>query len=178
MTVRSQIERRSACELRAVGRTLEGYAAVFGQPARISNFNEIVLPGAFRNSLRANTDILALVDHDPTKVLARTKAGTLELAEDGKGLRFSLTVPRTTAGDDALELVRTGNAGGMSFAFKAVEERWQRQDQRELLRVELHEISVVSAWPAYDGTSVQARARSVDPARLHLARLYLDTVQP
>lgn len=169
----ADIERRVACELRATGRTLSGYAAVFDQPARIGDFTEVVKVGAFRACLMAGEDILALSDHDPTKLLGRTKAGTLRLAEDHRGLKFEIDVPRTTVGNDVLELVQSGNAGGMSFGFKANEERWTLRDRRELLKVELREISVVSAWPAYDGTSVSARSRGPEPVRLHLARSWL-----
>ena len=44
----------------------------------------------------------------------------------------------------------------------------------ELRAVELHEISIVSSWPAYAGTSVTARSAA---PRLHLASLWLETVR-
>ena len=56
-----------------------------------------------------------------------------------------------------------------------IDERWDG-DKRELRSVDLKEISVVSAWPAYDGTIVQARSRPVLFPRVALARRYLDTV--
>jgi uncharacterized protein len=175
MATAANIERRVALEVRAIGpRRLEGHAALFNSPAQIGDFTETVLPGAFRSSLLSGRDILALADHDATKVLARTRAGTLKLAEDSRGLHFELDVPATTVGSDVLELVRSGNAGGCSFGFKVREERWQQRDRRELIAVELHEISIVSAWPAYEGTSVQARARMSDSTRLKLARLWLE----
>jgi phage head maturation protease len=95
------IERRYGVELRAAGRRLEGYAAVFGQETRIADFVELVAPGAFARSLGAGGDLLALVDHDITKVLARTRAGTLKLAEDSRGLHFeTVELPNTTAAND------------------------------------------------------------------------------
>jgi len=110
------IERRYVTEHRAVGRKLEGYAATFGTPAKIQDFNEVIMPGAFRSSLDGR-DILALVDHDPTKILARTKSGTLRLSEDSKGLAFELSVPDTQPGRDVLALAERGDLGGMSFGF-------------------------------------------------------------
>ena len=74
------IEQRFSSELRAKGRKLEGYAAIFGTEARVSDFREVIRPGAFKASLAG--DVLALADHDPAKVLARTRSGTLRLAED------------------------------------------------------------------------------------------------
>ena len=171
--------RAAPLELRVTeGRRLVGYAATFGTPAEIGGFKETVLPGAFRKSLLDPArDILALADHDASKVLGRTKSGSLRLVETGRGLHFELDVPGTSVGNDILELVRSGNAGGMSFGFRAVDERWPARDRRELLAVELHEISVVSAWPAYPETEVHARSRSRAPARsmdcVALARLLM-----
>lgn len=172
------VERRAfAAELRAKGRRLEGYAATFGTEARIAaDFTETILPGAFSITLAARKDVLALVDHDTSKVLARTRSGTLRLAEDTRGLHFDLDVPATQAGNDVLALADRGDLGGASFAFLPIDERWDG-DRRELRSVDLKEISVVSAWPAYDGTVVQARAR---PVLLHprvaVVRRYLETL--
>lgn len=154
------MEKRAAVEVRAEGRKLTGYAATFGTEARIADFIEVIAPGAFQRSLATGTDILALADHDPKRVLARTKSGTLRLQEDDKGLRFELDVPDTTAGRDVLALAARGDLGGMSFGFHVPEggDEW-RGDKRTLRNVELREVSVVSAWPAYEGTSVSARAR-------------------
>lgn len=167
------IERRAITELRTTGRKLEGYAARFGVEARIATFTEVIRAGAFRNSLAGGRDILALVDHDRTKILARTRSGNLKLAEDSSGLQFELSVPDTQPGRDVLALAERGDLGGMSFAFTVPKdgERWTG-DRRELLAVDLHEISVVSAWPAYEGTVVAARIRT---PRLNLANRYLET---
>lgn len=154
------LEKRAAVEVRAEGRKLTGYAATFGTEARIADFIEVIAPGAFQRSLATGTDILALADHDPKRVLARTKSGTLRLQEDERGLRFEIDVPDTTAGRDILALAARSDLGGMSFGFSVDPdgEEW-RGDKRTLRAVKLHEISVVSAFPAYEGTSVSARAR-------------------
>lgn len=173
MTGGAKMERRIAAELRAVGRRLEGYAATFGTEARIGDFTEIIRPGAFRASLAGGGDILALVDHDTTKVLARTRSGTLRLSEDARGLSFSLDVPDTQAGRDVLALAERGDLGGMSFGFRATPDgqHWTGK-RRELRSVQLLEVSVVTAFPAYDGTSVQARAAT---PHLSAALLFLET---
>jgi HK97 family phage prohead protease len=168
------IERRFVTEVRAKGRKLKGYAATFGTEARIGDFTEIIMPGAFKTTL-ADRDILALVDHDPSKVLGRTRSRSLRLAEDGNGLAFEIDLPDTSLGRDVLALAERGDLGGMSFGFTVGKdgERWQGR-RRELRSVVLHEISVVSAWPAYSGTCVQARAKT--PPRLSRAMRYLETV--
>lgn len=168
-------ERRAATELRAAGRRLEGYAAVFGATAQIGGFSETIIPGAFLDTLRSGRDVLALVDHDPGRLLGRTRAGTLTLAEDARGLAFSIEVPNTTLGADILALAERGDLGGMSFSFRATNETWPSAGHRELRAVDLVEISVVQAHPAYDATTVSARARQCaldDAARaLRLRRM-------
>ena len=171
------MERRASIELRAKGRRLEGYAAIFGTETRIADFVEVILPGAFTASLAAGRDILALADHDQRAVLARTKSGTLRLSQDSKGLAFDLDVPDTSFGRDILTLAERGDVGGMSFGFTVSKdgERWT-DDRRELRSVVLHEISVVSAFPAYDNTVVQARKRPVLALGVSHVRRYLETL--
>ena len=171
------LERRSVpLELRAVsGRRLAGYAAVFNSPAQIGSFRETIQRGAFQRSINASADILLLGDHDPRKVLARTAAGNLTLAEDTRGLAFEATLPNTTAANDVLALVESRTAGGMSFGFlvPANGDSWSG-DLRTLRDVDLLEISVVSAFPAYANTEVSARSRGIS---LSLARQrYLETL--
>ena len=169
-----KLEQRAVLELRAKDRRLEGYAAKFNTEARIADFVELIAPGAFSASLKSGRDVLGLVDHDASKVLARTRSGNLKLAEDSTGLAFELQVPDTTAGRDALALAERGDLGGMSFGFVVPKggESWEG-NRRTLSAIDLYEISVVSAWPAYEGTSVQARARA---PKLALARRYLETI--
>jgi HK97 family phage prohead protease len=152
-------ERRAVTELRAAGRRLQGHAAIFNSEARIGTFTETILPGAFRSSLLSGKDVLALVDHDTGRLLGRTRAGTLTLSEDARGLAFSIEVPNTTLGADILALAERGDLGGMSFSFRATDEAWPTRDRRELRAVDLLEVSVVQAFPAYDETTVSARAR-------------------
>ena len=169
------MERRFATDLRAApGRRLEGRVATFGVETRIGGFTEVIRPGAFRESLAAGGDILALADHDKTRVLARTRSGTLRLQEDAEGLKFDLDVPDTQAGHDTLALAERGDLGGMSFGFQVREggERFEN-GKRELLSVDLREISVVSAWPAYPETEVSARSKT---PRLDHAKRFLETL--
>jgi HK97 family phage prohead protease len=171
------IERRAAVEVRVAGRRLEGLAAPYNRPTRIAGFTEVVRPGAFRRSLAAGGDVLALMDHDAGKVLARTRNGSLLLTEDASGLRFSLQIPRTALGNDALAMAEDGLLGGASFGFRVPRGGDRIEGRtRELLDVDLVEISIVSAVPAYDGTSVAARARMSPGRRLAVLRRFLETV--
>lgn len=160
---------------RGFPRRLEGYAATFGTEARVADFIETIKPGAFSGSINSGADILALADHDPARVLGRTRSGTLRLAEDSRGLAFDLTLPDTQAAHDVIALAQRGDLGGMSFGFVATDERWQG-NRRELRAVKLLEISVVSAWPAYPETTITARSRQNVADRLSLAKRYLSTL--
>ena len=154
------IEHRAlATAVRAQGRRLVGYAATFATPADIDGrFTETIARGAFSDTLHKRDDVLALVDHDSSKLLGRTASGTLRLAEDAKGLAFEVDVPPTTVGNDVLAMAERGDLGGMSFGFRTLADHWTDQRTRELRSVQLVEVSVVHAFPAYQGTSVQARS--------------------
>lgn len=171
------VERRSCgVDFRAAGRKLEGYAAVFGASARIGGFSESIRAGAFASTLQANPDILALVDHDPTRLLARTASGTLKLAEDTRGLHFELAIPDTQLGRDVLALAERRDLGGMSFGFRVQNDAWPASDQRELLAVDLVEISVVQSFPAYDATSISARSQQAGMTAAQRLR-FLETIR-
>ncbi|MFB9048021.1 HK97 family phage prohead protease [Sphingobium indicum] len=168
------IERRSLAmgEVRAESRTLSGYAIVYGAEARINGGLETIAAGAVSESLASGRDILALVDHDASRVLGRTKSGTLRLVEDARGLAFTIDLPDTSAARDILALAERGDLGGMSFGFSvpAGGDEW-RGNKRTVRKLALHEISVIASHPAYTSTSVEARAASNE---LELLRLRLE----
>lgn len=156
-------ERRSAAaaELRAgSGRTLSGYAAVWDAPARIGDaFDEVVRRGAFAKSLASGAEVFLLAHHDFAQPLARRGNGSLQLREDHRGLAFEAALPETRAADDVLALARSGTLAGASFAFRVPDggDHWPTRNKRELLRVDLIEVSAV-AQPAYAATTISARA--------------------
>lgn len=146
------------------GRTMSGLAAPFNSVTTIGGskygFREKIAPGAFKKSI-SEGDVVLLDNHDSSKPLARTSAGTLDLSETKPGLAFEATPANTTYANDALENARAGNYGGMSFGFEVVRDQWTRGeegqlDERTLLEVKVREISVCT-FPAYDDTNVSAR---------------------
>jgi hypothetical protein len=172
----ADIERRaSVVEVRADGRRLEGYAAVFEQRATIADFTETVARGAFADTLRSGRDVLALVDHDPQRLLGRTKNGTLRLAEDQRGLAFSIDVPDTQLGRDTLAMAERGDLGGASFGFRVPKggDGWEGRN-RTLIRVDLIDVSAVIAFAAYPQTSVTARSDGEPRLPLALARRFTE----
>ena len=174
------LEYRRASAPGVTGRKLAGVAVRYGAIAELGRFRETIAPGAFSASLVEGGDILALADHDPSKVLARSRSKTLRLTDSADALLFELDVPDTAAGRDMLALAERGDLGGMSFGM-IVEDEATENGVRVVKRAKLIEVTVVSAWPAYEATSVEARERQPGhkpPLRPRLAGLkrYLETV--
>lgn len=143
---------------------LVGYAAVFNSLSHdLGGFREQIAPGAFTRTLKENKDVLALVEHDTNRVLARTTNGTLQIAEDAKGLRVSIDPADTSYARDMLALVKRGDVANMSFRFRpypggdSIDFNASPLPIRTLTSVELGEVSVV-VNPAYPATSVDVRA--------------------
>lgn len=140
------------------GMTLNGYAARFNSRSEDMGFRETIEPGAFGKSLKSRNDVKALLNHNSDIVLGSTRAGTLVLAEDDRGLADTIALPDTTAGRDTSVSVARGDISGQSFGFSVVRDEWNSAyTERRLLEVRLHEVSVV-AFPAYRATSVNVRA--------------------
>ncbi len=164
----NETERRCiTVDLRAAmdgnGRTLEGYAVVFGAMSEdLGGFREVIEPGAFSEALGNRPDVRALFNHDPSFVLGRTTNGTLALMQDGHGLRMAVTMPDTSYARDVYELVQRGDVSQMSFAFSVRKggETWATEEGRRVRRLrslDLYDVSVVT-YPAYQATTVAARA--------------------
>ena len=167
------MERRFATGATVEGRQLIGLAAPYGAETRIADFTEVIAPGAFTRTLSENRDILALVDHDAGKVLGRTRSGTLELRETPEGLAYRVTLPDTTTGNDLRALAQRGDIGGVSMGFRAIRDSWEGE-RRTLHEVELYEVSIVQAHPAYPTTTVSLRSRQpVD--QLAVLKYWLET---
>jgi uncharacterized protein len=157
-------ELRTSADLRATDDgKLVGYAAVFGALSEDlgAGLREVIAPGAFTRTLREFPDILALVEHDTGKVLARTTNGTLRIAEDERGLSVEIDPANTSYARDLIELVRRGDVAGMSFRFKpfpggASLDMGQSPPLRTLHSVRLREVTVTVS-PAYPDTSVALR---------------------
>ena len=173
----SDVERRmietEAAELRVeegdVPR-LEGYAAVFGARADLGYFSEEIAPGAFSSVL--GDDVRALFNHSPDHILGRTRAGTLRIAQDDRGLRYEVDL--NPDDQDAMRLhaqIRRGDVTGSSFSFTVAEESWDYEQEpahRTIMRLEkLLDVAPV-VFPAYDAAVVSARAKEAAERELPL----------
>jgi HK97 family phage prohead protease len=149
------------------GMRLEGYAALFNSRSEnLGGFTETIAPGAFRASLKARNDVKLLWNHNTDIVLGSTRAGTLTLTEDDRGLRVSALLPNNTAGRDARESISRGDVTGFSFGFSMPArggDEWNAEGTERVLKVvRLFEVSVGVAFPAYTGTNGTATVRGLD----------------
>lgn len=141
--------------------TITGYAAVFNERSLdLGGFTEIVVPGAFAESLKRGDDVRGLVGHDPRLIIGRRSAKTLRVEEDERGLRYEIDLPDTAAGRDLLASVRRGDIDGSSFGFRTITDDWKRLDDglyvRELHQADLFDVGPAT-YPAYTGTTAEAR---------------------
>ena len=157
-------EFRQEFELRQLpnGKTrFSGYAAVFNSDSEPLPFIERIMPGAFDKSLRSRNNVKMYLNHDSTLVLASTRAKTLKLSTDQKGLYTETDLPDTSYARDLAIMMERGDVDSMSFGFSVPRngDRWSEDGAtRELREVRLHEVSVVTGFPAYRATSASLRA--------------------
>jgi uncharacterized protein len=121
--------------------SFSGYASLFNTQDLGS---DIVLPGAFRDSLRERgpTGIKLLYQHNPAEPIGVWES----LKEDSRGLlvrgRLMLAVARAR---EVLALMRAGALDGLSIGFRAVTgKRDARTGIRRLAKIDLWEISIVT----------------------------------
>ena len=141
---------------------IEGYFAVFDSTYEIAQgMSESIAQGAFDNTLSG--DIRALINHDTTLVLGRTKAGTLQLRTDSHGLWGHIDInPNDT---DAMNLYNRGQRGDVdqcSFGFDIINEETDFREDGSvhwtIKEVKLWEVSPCT-FPAYEETNIAARTK-------------------
>lgn len=145
--------------------SIEGYFAVFGSVYEIApGMSESIAPEAFDKTLSG--DIRALINHDTTLVLGRTKAGTLNLRTDNHGLWGHIDVnPNDSDAMNLYERVKRGDVDQCSFGFDIIDEETEFREDGSvhwtIKEVELYEVSPCT-FPAYEETSIAARAKERD----------------
>lgn len=165
------------------GRTLEGYAAVFGTPTRIDSweggFDEEIARGAFRKTLKARTPVLQF-DHGRDARTGSVPIGSMDdIREDDRGLFIRARLFDNAVVEPIRQAIEGGAIDGMSFRFSVIRDEWRdvngklvkSDDVGELLwnpgdrgplkrtirEVDLYEAGPV-VFPAYDATTVGVRS--------------------
>ena len=129
--------------------------------------SESIAQGAFSRTISG--DIRALINHDTTLVLGRTKANTLQLREDAHGLWGHIDInPNDVDAMNLYERVKRGDVDQCSFGFDI---RSQDTDIRDdgsihwtIKDVDLYEVSCCT-FPAYEQTNISARSDERDLIR-------------
>jgi HK97 family phage prohead protease len=166
---------------------ITGYASVFyreGDPSTeyemwpADNYGprvvERIMPGAFDRALKED-DVVGLFNHDSSKVLGRSGAGTMRLSVDATGLKYEIDPPDTQEARGLIESLRRGDVKGSSFMFlprdtsrrdvaadpaagKPAEMVIERRD------VQLFDVGPVT-FPAYPGATSGVRSEDRDAVR-------------
>ena len=157
------------------GRTIEGYAVVFGQRSEVMYdwsvkygerlFVEVIEPTAIDEALLSRSDIKATAEHNRERLLARYNKGkgTLALEKDEYGLKYRFDAPNTVDGNFAVEMIQRGDISGSSFAFrvKEADTTWKKEGETWVRTI--HKISglydvTITTDPAYSQTDVTVRS--------------------
>lgn len=170
---KGKVEYRNVVSLRAnildaeegqpILKVLEGRAIVFDTPTPIfqdydgTTYYEQIHHDALKGVDLSNV-VLKYNHSEHVPPLASTKAGTLDLKVDSKGLGITARMANTTQASDIHELVRTGHLDKMSFAFTVANDAYDSKTKTRTIFSfdKMYDVSVVD-FPAYEQTSISAR---------------------
>lgn len=163
---------------------IEGYAILFDTISDdLGGFKEIINPNALTGV--DISDVKCLINHDFNYVIGRTKAQTLELSLDSRGLYFKCHLPNTSYARDIYENIKAGNVSQCSFFYTlppkdSTARTWSNIDGDYVQTInridELIEVSIVTI-PSYQDTTVEVgkRAKGLDRYKeLEKIKLKLD----
>jgi HK97 family phage prohead protease len=146
------------------GLSSSGYPALYGVNSQVikGRFTETINQGAFDRSLNSGANIILNVDHNDEKLLASTKAGSLRLSSDARGLRYEARHAPTSYANDLAVLAKAGEIRSMSFSFKVPKggDKWSADGQnRSLSEVKLVSIAILTGKPpAYPEATTYIRS--------------------
>ena len=168
----ASIELRAAAEGEEPKKVF-GYAAKFNSRSEnlggaSHQFYEILKPGAFDGVL--NDDVRALLNHESSAILARSKNGTgsLSLGVDDVGLWYEFEAPDTQIGRDLMTSLKRGDIDQSSFSFTVEKdgESWESKQDGDGPMVHTRTISKIArlfdvspvTYPAYPDATVALRS--------------------
>ncbi|MGW1492570.1 HK97 family phage prohead protease [Streptomyces sp. NPDC002402] len=168
------------------GRSLKGYAAVFGQDTEIDSwegaFTETIRKGAFRKTIRESTPVMQF-DHGHHPLIGSIPIGSItDLREDDQGLYVEARITDNWLMEPIRDAIAEQTVNGMSFRFEVVRDEWRDTAgklvkpeelmdllwmpgdrgplRRELIELKCRELGPV-VFPAYAGTEVSVRGRGM-----------------
>jgi HK97 family phage prohead protease len=144
---------------------VSGYASTFNELYPVGGFYEKIHPKAFDKSLRTNADVRCLYNHDVNFILGRTKAGTLKLSVDEKGLAYDCLASDGPLSQQALISIERGDVDSASFSFSVppkgdvwTEERTDSGVRviRTIMEADLYDVGP-NVYPANPGATASLR---------------------
>ena len=117
---------------------VKGYGSVFGNE---DSDKDIIEKGAYSRTIKNNgSRVKYLYQHDITTPIGKMR----ELYEDDKGLAFVAEVPKTTFGEEVLELMRYKVIDENSVGIMPVKKDYNEDGVRVIKEAKLFEISAVT----------------------------------
>lgn len=157
-------------EVKAAGDAWEvsGYAATYGNT---DLGGDVILPGAFDESLKSGRKVRFLYAHDHRQVLGVP----VKLHSDDKGLFGRFKISKTRLGEEVHQLLKDGALDSFSIGFIPTDVEFDDADIRKLKSIDLLETSVV-AMPMNPQALVTA-VKAEDAATLPFAELWARITQ-
>lgn len=116
---------------------VKGYGSYFGNK---DSDGDVIAKGAYQKTIKENGErVRYLWQHKMDKPIGKIK----EMYEDDKGLMFVAEIPKTTLGNDALELMKAGIVTENSVGILPIQKQ-MKDGYREITEVKLYEISAVT----------------------------------
>lgn len=116
---------------------VKGYGSYFGNK---DSDGDVIAKGAYQKTIKENGErVRYLWQHKMDKPIGKIK----EMYEDDKGLMFVAEIPKTTLGNDALELMKAGIVTENSVGILPIQKQ-MKDGFREITEVKLYEISAVT----------------------------------
>ncbi len=142
----------------AGARKFSGYASVFGG---VDSYGDTVMPGAYTNTLADRDRPIQMRWNHYGPVIGKWT----EIREDEKGLYVEgeLT-PGHSAAEDVYASLKHGSVTGLSIGYRVVQSKEVEAGKRELIEMELVEISPVEA-PADNAAHVGSVKSVIDEAK-------------
>lgn len=148
---------------------LEGYALKWDARSKnLGGFKERVAEGATTKTIQ-ESDIRALFNHDPSLILGRNKAKTLEMSNDSTGTHYRINgdMRQSYVKDLAIAMER-GDVTQSSFGFRVVGpegQEWAEDEDgfplRTLREIQLFDVSPVT-YPAYEDSTSGLGKRALE----------------